>query len=771
MVKFALKGVTTSVCVSAVGSAACCEQDSEAASTHVRRDISNVKRIDCDHADSVWNWSGTHSTLYRGCAPGDASAALSAAAAQPKRVGGIRKWEPKNNDELFSLLSLITAIPDSTVDGLELPRKLRPVGSGLSPNGIGLPHCPPPSPEAGQPLPPSAHAGDLLSLQHFSDIHVDPERKLVTVGAGATVADVLAALKERGLTLANFSSITEQTVGGWVAVAAHGTGCSVGVGGAELGLGQPTSTVDDMVQGLRVVAYYDTVKFGTSGASAVAAPELAPCTITCTRGDEADAATVYVEDQWGNALPRVADALQLALQSTDGSSAPSLLNMLTVGLGSLGVTTELTLRCVPMHRLHEQTVVLAAGDVRGAVQALSSGATVSAEQQQLLEQHSARLRGHRHVRYMWVPQTDCLVAVTSNPLAAESAADGPSSAGSSSSRGNTAPMLRLLAASQRRAAKAASPRSADSDGDRPAGRTFPVGYNLFSVAQLRDLLLDEQSSDGSCALDAAHVSRVNAAEARYWGSLNGAERVALSNDVLGFDCGGQQCVLEVCFPMGKFGGKPAQQQEHRDLQFVHRLLDRMREYGIPAHSPIEQRWTAASPSPLSPAYSPDPDDVFCWVGIITYLPAHCHAGGDAAELAKVRFLSSFQNYVLKAVEPLMGEFGAVPHWAKLETPTQQRLHRMYHGCLEDERPTSNNTSAATEKCRQQLAKWYTESFEAKEVPTSTGTPISGLYTHLATRYAQHLRSFANLRGLLDPRGVFSNEVVEEIVRLTRGNNS
>ena len=50
------------------------------------------------------------------------------------------------------------------------------------------------------------------------------------------------------------------------------------------------------------------------------------------------------------------------------------------------------------------------------------------------------------------------------------------------------------------------------------------------------------------------------------------------------------------------------------------------EEGIPAHSPIEQRWSAASSAPMSPASCPasarscPADALHSWVGIIMYLP-------------------------------------------------------------------------------------------------------------------------------------------------------
>ena len=60
-----------------------------------------------------------------------------------------------------------------------------------------------------------------------------------------------------------------------------------------------------------------------------------------------------------------------------------------------------------------------------------------------------------------------------------------------------------------------------------------------------------------------------------------------------------------------------------DLQYVEELLSRIERQGIPAPSPIEQRWTSSSRSALSPAsVTPElpPDTLFSWVGVIMYLP-------------------------------------------------------------------------------------------------------------------------------------------------------
>ena len=58
----------------------------------------------------------------------------------------------------------------------------------------------------------------MLNLIHMDHIHVDTERRLVTVGAGATVYNILRELKSYGLTLQNFSSIQEQQIAGWTQV-------------------------------------------------------------------------------------------------------------------------------------------------------------------------------------------------------------------------------------------------------------------------------------------------------------------------------------------------------------------------------------------------------------------------------------------------------------------------------------------------------------------------------------------------------------------------
>ena len=56
----------------------------------------------------------------------------------------------------------------------------------------------------------------------------------------AVIREILDFLKERGLTLENFSSIQEQQVGGWTQMACHGTGISL-------------ATVEEQISELRLI--------------------------------------------------------------------------------------------------------------------------------------------------------------------------------------------------------------------------------------------------------------------------------------------------------------------------------------------------------------------------------------------------------------------------------------------------------------------------------------------------------------------------------------
>lgn len=290
------------------------------------------------------------------------------------------------------------------------------------------------------------------------------------------------------------------------------------------------------------------------------------------------------------------------LISLSHESNPRLFAMAKVGLGSLGVVTELTLRCIPKHSLMEQLSVLDMKELSAV-------------------DHYQRLRDYRHVRYMWLPLTSKVVVVVSNPTA-EASAPVDSSQAAAAAVAATSHLCSLL-------------RTKTASSDEP--------LDSLSFTQLRDRLLELDP------LGLPHVREVNQAEAAYWEASSGY-RIDDSVNVLGFDCGGQQWVLEVCFPIGELDDHSS----GTDLEFIGKLLAVIEDRQIPAHCPIEQRWTARSTAAMSPAYSSNARDVFSWVGIIMYLPPH----GDQQRRS---ITDKFREYV-RAIEPLVEEFGGKIHW-------------------------------------------------------------------------------------------------------------
>ncbi|PSC76820.1 L-galactono-1,4-lactone dehydrogenase isoform A [Micractinium conductrix] len=436
--------------------------------------------------ETLVNWSGTHECQVQ------------------------RFYQPESLGELEALVKAAHA----------KGRKLRCMGSGLSPNALAF------------------HEEGMVSLAQMDRIlHVDEQKQQVTVQAGARVQAVADELRKHGLTLQNYASIREQTVGGFTQVSAHGTGAAF-------------PPVDEQVVALKLV----TPALGTIELSEAQDPEL------------------------------------FALAK--------------VGLGCLGVAAEVTLQCVPAHRLVERTAVSSLREVR--------------------KRHADALKANRHLRYMWIPNTDTVVVVTCNPV--PEGQDPAIPAPKFSEEQRLAPLRALLA----------------TRGTLPAEEVAAL-----SATQLRDELL------AAAPLDAGWVKRVNVAEAEYWRRCEGV-RVGWSDELLGFDCGGQQWVLETAFPAGT-----REHPDGRDIAYMEDLLSLVSKRGVPAPAPIEQRWTAGSSAALSPAAGP-PGSLHSWVGVIMYLP-------EQAE-ARAAVTASFRQYAGLVSRELTPKYNAAEHWAKIEAP-------------------------------------------------------------------------------------------------------
>ncbi|KAG0586730.1 hypothetical protein KC19_2G113000 [Ceratodon purpureus] len=479
---------------------------------------------------TVTNWSGTHSATTRVYV------------------------QPESLEELEEVVKLAH----------EHGQRIRPVGSGLSPNGIGL-----------------SDAGMINLALMDKVLSVDEKTKRVRVQAGARVAEVVESLRPHGLTLQNYASIREQQIGGFIQVGAHGTGAKL-------------PSVDEQVVSLKLV--------------------------TPGRGT-------------------------LDLSPEDGE----LFYLARCGLGALGVVAEVELQCVEAHRLLEKTTVT--------------------NMKQVKRNHKKWLQENQHLRYMWIPNTDTVVVVQCNPLKEGQVPKELSPKYSVEERLRSARAL-YKEMGAKYLPKDESHESHDVQGTKnpqvesglwsgtAAGSRDPLGHlsdeelNSLTFTELRDKLLAFDP------LNPALVNRVNQVEADYWKKSEGT-RVGWSDEILGFDCGGQQWVSETCFPTGTI-----QKPNMQDLKYIEQVMSLIKKEGIPAHSPIEQRWTARSQSPLSPSFDSSPDSIYSWVGIIMYLPT-------TDEKQREAITKSFFDYRKSTAHQLWDTYGAHEHWAKIEVPENE----------------------------------------------------------------------------------------------------
>lgn len=413
-------------------------------------------------------------------------------------------------------------------------QKIRCIGAGISPNGLGF------SGKRKQASGAIEHEA-MISMAMFDRIlNVDTEKQQVTVEAGVVVSQLMDKLSFYGLTMQNVASIRDQHVGGIIQAGCHGTGAKI-------------APIDDHVVQMEI--------------------------LTPAKG-------------------------KLILSKTQNSE---LFELAKCGLGALGVVTKVTLQCTKQHHLLENTILATLEDVKA--------------------NHLTWLNTFQHLRYMWIPYTDSVVVVQCDPISSEEAKTNASKySGVSISMD-----IRL-----------AVPRSLYVEESRKYG-SFDQDYVNWSFTKLRDKLLELNP------LDKEHVKQVNAAEKEFWRCSQGY-RIALSDDIIGFDCGGQQLVQEVAFPL----------QGMNDIEFIETLMTRINKSNIPAHSPIEQRWTSRSTSSMSPAYSNDANQIFSWVGIIMYLPTLDMSTRDAIT---ARFQAYYDLY-----KEHMSSFNGYEHWAKIEIP-------------------------------------------------------------------------------------------------------
>ncbi len=187
----------------------------------------------------------------------------------------------------------------------------------------------------------------------------------------------------------------------------------------------------------------------------------------------------------------------------DSDNSGEMFHLAKVGLGCLGVVSEITMDCIPSHRLFEHTYVLTRKEAKKNLNDL--------------------LKKHKHVRYMWIPYEDAVVVVTNDPedehseqIIQDAAAKEAREANEGGGIDKMKPLKDLL---KMLSEKAGRPLSDESINEKGFG-------------ELRDALLAFDPLNGD------HVKLVNKAEADFWKQSEGYQ-LKPSDELLQFDCGGQ----------------------------------------------------------------------------------------------------------------------------------------------------------------------------------------------------------------------------------------
>ncbi|KAL0583069.1 hypothetical protein ABG067_007036 [Albugo candida] len=443
-------------------------------------------------------------------------------------------YEPENVAELKSILQIHHA----------QGKKIRCVGAGISPNGIGF------SSKVKYPKEDvTLYHEDMVSVASLDKVlNVDTSNNCVTVETGIKVDCLLEHLRSHGLTLKNVASIRDQQIGGLLQSGCHGTGAKIPPMDAQ---------IEEM--------------------------------ILLTPGEG-----------------------EITLSA---SKQPEVFALAKCGLGALGILTKVTLQCVPVHYLIEKTIVINVEQIR--------------------QHHTEWLTEFQHLRYMWIPYTDCAVVVQCKQISLEEMLDlekfnakFPSSSIDMSER--LAPAQKLYR---------------NCCGDR-ADPTY-TNWDFFTM---RDQLIALDP------LNKEHIKLVNEIEMKFW-KLGEGYRIGLSDNIISFDCGGQQLVHEIAFPV----------YDMNDIDCVAEILQEVDRANIPCPAPIEQRWSAPSTSSMSPASSSDPNQVFCWIGTIMYLPT--------SEINSRKAITKQFGEYNEIVRNVKDRYNGFEHWAKLEWPEDEEKRR------------------------------------------------------------------------------------------------
>ena len=196
-----------------------------------------------------------------------------------------------------------------------------------------------------------------------------------------------------------------------------------------------------------------------------------------------------------------------------------LFELAKVGLGCLGVVVEVTMECIPAHRLVEHTFVLTRKEAK--------------------EQLDTLLKNHKHMRYMWVPYTDSVVVVTNDPEDQVPKSIPRKASSASSPEEKSRPLMDFLAKVSKNSSTPYTDENMKGMGFGELRGTCMRSKLVFPFSRVSDsVLLCLDAMLAINPLDVDHVKQCNQVEADFWKHNEGYQTLN-SDKLLQFDCGGQ----------------------------------------------------------------------------------------------------------------------------------------------------------------------------------------------------------------------------------------
>ncbi|KAJ8907241.1 hypothetical protein NDN08_003722 [Rhodosorus marinus] len=352
-----------------------------------------------------------------------------------------------------------------------------------------------------------------------------------------------------------------------------------------------------------------------------------------------------------------------------------LFRLSRVSLGMLGIITEVTLRCYP-RRKHEESVIIASRD-------------------SLKKNHEKWLANSDSLKYLWYEGSEDVVVIRQKQVS-----DSKRHWISDNEKQALQPLRNLLGMTE----------------EDEAEPTF---------SELRNALIsfgNRRNEEFQKALISAQIA--------YWKFKEGLSRRGWSDELMKVEDGGAELVSDFCVPVRRVDGSVG-----ADLDFMFEFLQYAHDNNHVYDSPIEQTWSRASSSALSPACDVDEEALFSWVRVGTVASASSAEGdlqkGIHRRLIKETATLREQHRVLESLSTVTSEIATRYDALDLFKVTRHRLDA-YRIFLADELEKLL-MYRKTEDLGKDVTKYARQTTGMAQMMLGTTQPEQALQKHRAYR--------------------------------------